>query len=389
MNRVAHFATLDLYNSNNIVPTTITLWKAEVGARKIAARLATGKDPYIAGSGVTAQLRAITPSGSHIYSTATLEGSMAYIDVTSQLVAAAGIVRCALSLVDGEGNLLFTPQFTINVQNCLFDDEGVESTDEYSALSASLAEVQTLKEKWANATATAQSGQAAAVEATVGDDNVSFAFTLPQGEKGPAGVSVTVGTTVTGDAGTNASVSNSGTASDPILNFTIPKGADGMDGQNGADGFSPVATVTQLDGGARITVTDASGTTTQDVMNGHDGVGIPDGGTAGQLLSKTATGTTWKDPAKGLFVTELSLPTTGYAAAEPHTIDITAAGVSTDANKVYDLIPDWSAAASTRQAEKTAWNLIDDYRISAANTLTLTVRSVPPTAVSFVLKEVI
>ena len=47
---------------------------------------------------------------------------------------------------------------------------------------------------------------------------------------------ITIGTTTTGDVGTEASVSNSGTATNMILNFTIPKGANGQDGQDGADG---------------------------------------------------------------------------------------------------------------------------------------------------------
>lgn len=93
--------------------------------------------------------------------------------------------------------------------------------------------------------------------------------------------------------------------------------------------------------------------------------------------------------APGLLVTGLSLPTTGYSGSGPYTIAITATGVSTDAAKVYDLIPDWSPAATTRAAEKTAWNLIDDYEITAANTLTLTVTAIPETAVSFVVKEVV
>ena len=50
---------------------------------------------------------------------------------------------------------------------------------------------------------------------------------------------VTVGTTTTGNAGTNASVTNSGTETNPVLNFTIPRGADGQDGQDGADAVNP------------------------------------------------------------------------------------------------------------------------------------------------------
>lgn len=48
--------------------------------------------------------------------------------------------------------------------------------------------------------------------------------------------SVTVGTTTTGAAGTNASVSNSGTTQDAVLNFTIPRGAQGVQGPQGSTG---------------------------------------------------------------------------------------------------------------------------------------------------------
>jgi hypothetical protein len=48
--------------------------------------------------------------------------------------------------------------------------------------------------------------------------------------------SVDVGTTTTGAAGTNASVSNSGTTQDAVLNFTIPRGAQGVQGPQGSTG---------------------------------------------------------------------------------------------------------------------------------------------------------
>ena len=71
--------------------------------------------------------------------------------------------------------------------------------------------------------------------------------TGPQGETGPAGAdgedgadgaaaTVTVGTTTTGEPGTNASVTNSGTSSAAVLNFTIPKGAKGDKGDTGEQG---------------------------------------------------------------------------------------------------------------------------------------------------------
>lgn len=79
---------------------------------------------------------------------------------------------------------------------------------------------------------------------------------------------VSVGSTTTGAAGTNASVVNSGTSSAAILDFTIPRGADGTDGSDGSDGFSPIATVSQTASGATISITDAQGTTTANITNG-------------------------------------------------------------------------------------------------------------------------
>ena len=73
----------------------------------------------------------------------------------------------------------------------------------------------------------------------------------PPGEPG-ASATVTVGTVTTGEPGTDAIVTNSGTESAAVLEFIIPKG--------------------------------------------ENGEGVPDGGTAGQLLSKTETGTAWIDP---------------------------------------------------------------------------------------------
>ena len=48
-----------------------------------------------------------------------------------------------------------------------------------------------------------------------------------------AGVSLTVGSTMTLPAGSSATVTNSGTATDPVLNFGIPQGAAGQNGTNG------------------------------------------------------------------------------------------------------------------------------------------------------------
>lgn len=49
------------------------------------------------------------------------------------------------------------------------------------------------------------------------------------------------------------------------------KGADGAAGKDGSDGYSPEATVTQINGGAKIIIKDKNGTTSANVMNGAQG----------------------------------------------------------------------------------------------------------------------
>ncbi len=57
----------------------------------------------------------------------------------------------------------------------------------------------------------------------------------PSGPTGP-GATVSVGSVTTGTAGSSAYVTNTGTATNAVLNFTIPRGDPGAGGANGASG---------------------------------------------------------------------------------------------------------------------------------------------------------
>ena len=69
----------------------------------------------------------------------------------------------------------------------------------------------------------------------VGSSSVNYNLTLKSQSSG-TGATFSVGTTTTGAAGTNAIVTNSGTASAAVLNFTIPRGATGAQGPAGTVG---------------------------------------------------------------------------------------------------------------------------------------------------------
>lgn len=70
----------------------------------------------------------------------------------------------------------------------------------------------------------------------------SSTFTVTNGSNGTNGTNgtsatVSVGTVTTGAEGSSATVTNSGTSSNAVLNFTIPVGATGQTGSNGDDGY--------------------------------------------------------------------------------------------------------------------------------------------------------
>lgn len=126
-------------------------------------------------------------------------------------------------------------------------------------------------------TSTGLPGTNASVTNTGTSSDAVLNFTIPRGEKGDKGdtgstgsaATVAVGTTSTGAAGTDASVTNTGTSSAAVLNFTIPKGDKGDKGDTGSAGSAAtisVGTVTTGAEGSDATVTN-SGTSSAAVFD--------------------------------------------------------------------------------------------------------------------------
>lgn len=137
-------------------------------------------------------------------------------------------------------------------------------------------------------TTTGQPGTNASVTNVGTSSAAVLNFTIPKGAKGDTGATgapgatgspgaaatVSVGTTTTGQPGTNASVTNSGTQSAAVLNFTIPKGDKGDNGNPGSAATIAVGTVTTLQPNQSAYVTNV-GTSSAAVFD----IGIPKGDT--------------------------------------------------------------------------------------------------------------
>lgn len=98
--------------------------------------------------------------------------------------------------------------------------------------------------------------------------------TGPQGEQGPEGpqgkaATITIGTVTTGDAGSKAEVNNSGTETDAILNFTIPKG----DNPDTSNFYTKTQTDTAINNAIKNigTIVNGKQLTTPSLANGETG----------------------------------------------------------------------------------------------------------------------
>ena len=122
----------------------------------------------------------------------------------------------------------------------------------------------------------------------------AWSLMTSKGDTGPAGAvgsagTITIGTVTTGSSGSSAAVTNSGTSSEAVLNFNLPKGSQGQQGTTGAAGAKGdtgatgagatvgIGSVSTLAEGSSATVTNI-GSATNAVFN----FGIPMGQTGAQ-----------------------------------------------------------------------------------------------------------
>lgn len=132
-------------------------------------------------------------------------------------------------------------------------------------------------------TTTGQPWTNASVENVGTSTNAIFNFVIPRGDKGEKGdewdkwdaATIQVGTTTTGSAGTNASVSNSWTSSNAVFNFVIPRGDKGDTWDTGNGIINTVKNkVWKV---TTVTFTYANGSTFDfSVSDGEDGEGAGD-----------------------------------------------------------------------------------------------------------------
>ena len=238
MNMFIHCLSLDIREP--MTQAYINVKKGDT-ARKLIFTFSNYGSAYHISDGCTAVFRAKKPDGTILFNSCTINGNAVEYIFTSQTVAAVGIVECEVTLADADGKQITSPRFALIVENVLYSDDEVESTNEFTKLQEALAKVSGLGstsiamrvdggyiqystddgKTWVNLIAEAD------LKGDTGPQGIQ-GVQGPQGERGPAGADGAAGPQGlkgdTGDTGPQG-----------------PTGATGAQGPAGADGKSAYA----------------------------------------------------------------------------------------------------------------------------------------------------
>ena len=164
---------------------------------------------------------------------------------------------------------------------------------------------------------------------------------VAEGQDGNDGSAATVdvGTVTTGAPGTQASITNSGTTSAAVFDFTIPRGADGTNGTNGTDGddgASISASAVAITGGHRLTISSTDPQVSDVTFDVMDGTEIIQTSSDDRTVTLTVAGWT--------------------GASAPYTQTITVLGMTSSIVPI--IAPSYSDTVATALDQQTEWGKI-------------------------------
>lgn len=294
MNYSTHKMTLDV--AGNGIQRAITLRRGE-SAHKLELSFTDGGKPYMIASDCTAMFAALKPDKTQILNICTVSENRVIAEITPQTTAVTGKVDCEIRIYGDGDMLLIAPRFCVFVEETAIDENGVESSDEYSALDELIGMAQ----------AAVSAGSLIAAEATVdtnygtpsvyvhqesisGGKKLVFDFAGLKGspgDKGDKGDKGDTGATgATGPQGPKGDTGATGAAGPKgdtgATGATGAAGAAGRDGTDGEDGVS--VTDAEINAQGNLIITLSSG---QTVDAGH----VSGGGTAdhGELTHRNAS----------------------------------------------------------------------------------------------------
>lgn len=135
MELVINKLNLDVMKSG--IQATVNCKKGDILTRAVVASFRMNGQTYKVPNGAKAVFRAKKPDGTVIYNNATVQDGKVHFIFTSQYCAIAGKYTGEITLIKS-GKVLYTPKFCISVEDNIYSDSEIESTNEYTQLTESI-----------------------------------------------------------------------------------------------------------------------------------------------------------------------------------------------------------------------------------------------------------
>lgn len=248
------------------IPDTVHLVQYDRTYPIVSVNLWYDGQPYTIPNGAAVNVRIHKPDGTAVYNPClgiSDNRQTAYISVTEQMTSVYGNASAIIEVLSGD-KAIGTAPIKFQIDKNPVSDDAIMSSSEMIVLNqyvdeaieaANKAEESQKKaaESELNASKSAESAIAAeGIAVDAAKDAADIATKPPIIRDGnwwtwdtevddytdsgiDAGVSLTIGKVTTGAPGTNASVTNVGTPTDPILDFIIPRGDTGKSGEGTGD----------------------------------------------------------------------------------------------------------------------------------------------------------
>lgn len=320
LQEIRHQFALDIKRDG--IQKIVHMRQGDTKSQRIVVQFFSGSLAYDMAGVTSATLRAKKPDGNILFNSCVLTDQGVEYLVTSQTIAAVGDVECLITFYGLSGEVLGTPRFLIEVEEAIYSDSEVESTNEFTALQTAMvdkAEIEayeqsaaTSRDDAATSAAAARRSETQAAAAlqelkdkiAAGDFKGEKGDVGPQGPEGPTGPQGTPGEQgIKGDKGERGETGPIGPQGEQgPPGETGPAGADGAQGPvgpqgeqgetgpkgdpgvDGADGISPTITIASNTAAEyTLSITDKNGTITTPNLKGQDGSG---GGGAGVVLTR-------------------------------------------------------------------------------------------------------
>lgn len=112
----------------------VSVKKDDACTRKLCITLTSNGNVYPLEGVTMAIVKGIKPDGTIIYNDCVIDCNEIQYTITSQTIAEPGLVNCELELFGHTPELITSARFDIYVYDSVFDDDVIESTDEFKAL---------------------------------------------------------------------------------------------------------------------------------------------------------------------------------------------------------------------------------------------------------------